>query len=120
MTLCNNKQKAIVHIIKNKYGITDEEYRGLLIDNFDGIDTTVCLSEGECEKFIHILNYKYNQDYKNGYDRGVKQCMVNMNLEEKFRFVTKSKYNRDITELELRMFNSMYDTDKENVIESLM
>lgn len=120
MTLCNNKQKAIVHIIKNKYGITDEEYRGLLIDNFDGIDTTMGLSETECEKFIHILNYKYNQEYKYGYDRGVKECMSQLDIETQFKIAIKNKYNREITELELQMFNSIDYIDKMNLIKSLM
>lgn len=121
MVLANNKQKAIVHILKNKYELSDEEYRGLLIDTFDGIDSTTGLDEEECDKFIHILNYKYNQDYKYGYDKGVREYISQLNLETQFKLAIQNKYGREVTELELQMFDKIgYDYQKKDLIESLL
>lgn len=113
MALSTKQQKQIIHILKAQYKLNDVEYRNFLIDNFNGIDTSMGLSEEQADFCIHLLNYTYNADYQRGFDKA-----VNMfgSLENLFISKIATKYERRATELELEMFNNMDKEEQQEFI----
>lgn len=116
MALSNNNQKRIIHVLKAKYELNDVEYRDFLIENFNGIDTSIGLSEEQADYCIHLLNYKYNQDYKYGFDKA-----LNMfgSLEDLFIKKIENKYERRATNLEIDMFSKMSKEQQKEYIEQI-
>lgn len=113
MALSTNKQKQIIHILKNKFELNDVEYRNFLINNFDGIDTSMGLSEQQADFAIHLLQYTYNEDYKRGFDKALEMFG---SLEDLFIKKIETKYERRATELELEMFNNMDKEEQQEFI----
>lgn len=104
MALSTNKQKARLHILKAEYELNDVEYRNFLIDNFDGIDSSVGLSEEQCDFAIHLLQYTYSEDYKRGFDKALEMFG---SLEDLFIKKIETKFERRATDLEIDMFSKM-------------
>lgn len=115
MNKATNEQKAIIHIIKNKYNISDDNYRELIFNNFN-IFSSVDLTEEEADKFIHILNMEYVIDYRNGYNHAMEFLRYILELQpnntEVFKKIIKKVRNRSANDLELELFNTL-DTDKQ-------
>ena len=104
MALSTKKQKQIIHILKNKFELNDVEYRNFLIDNFDGIDSSMGLSEEQADFCIHLLQYTYNEDYKRGFDKALEMFG---SLEDLFIKKIETKFERRATDLEIDMFSKM-------------
>lgn len=100
-----NKQKQTIHILKNKYKLSDTEYQDLMYDKFEEV-SSIYLSKVQADEFIHLLNYNYNNDYKLGYITCLDKFVNMLDLEVLF----KQKYNP--SDLELQMFR-MLDVDKQ-------
>lgn len=98
------KYRQIIHVLKNKYELDNETYREFLIENFNGIDTSLGLNLDQCDYCIHILNYKYNQDYKYGFDKALEMFG---SLEDLFIKKIETKFERRATDLEIDMFSKM-------------
>lgn len=113
MALSTNKQKQFIHILKNKFELNDVEYRNFLIDNFDGIDSSIGLSEQQADFAIHLLQYTYNEDYKRGFDKALEMFG---SLEDLFIKKIETKFERRATELELEMFNNMDKEEQQEFI----
>lgn len=119
--MSTKEQKAVVHILKKKYNISNEEYYNALYDTFK-VESSKDLSEEECTQFIHFLNYTYNKDYSLGFDNGLKMFynFFGNNIEANFERAVNMTQKRDITDLEKIMFDSLSDDDKQKLIKSML
>lgn len=119
--MSTKEQKAVVHILKKEYNISNEEYYNALYDTFK-VESSKDLSEEECTQFIHFLNYTYNKDYRLGFDNGLKMFynFFGNNIEANFERAVNMTQKRDITNLEKVMFNSLSDDDKQKLIKSIL
>lgn len=104
MSKVTKNQLAVIHILKNEYGVT--EYEQLLENNF-GVTSSKELSEEQAEKFIHLLNYNYSEEYKRGYNYGIKRLLSMFSLKEQFIKLLDTKHNRVPTTYELYMFDNL-------------
>lgn len=116
MALSTNKQKQFIHILKNKFELNDVEYRNFLINNFDGIDSSMSLSEEQADFVIHLLQYKYNEDYKRGFDKALEMFG---SLEDLFIKKIETKFERRATDLEIDMFSKMDKQQQKELIENI-
>lgn len=116
MALSTNKQKQIIHILKNKFELNDVEYRNFLINNFDGIDSSIGLSEQQADFAIHLLQYTYNEDYKRGFDKALEMFG---SLEDLFIKKIETKFERRATDLEIDMFSKMDKEQQKKLIENI-
>ena len=112
-----NEQKAVIHILKNEYGITDTVYGDLMQDNF-GVRSSIDLTKDEATRFIHLLNLQYNEDYKRGFEYAIQ--FLNLSDVKVFETLVQAKYSREATELEVQIFKNMTNDDKRSLIQSLM
>lgn len=113
MGKATKEQKAIIHILKKQYDISDDSYRELMFNNFN-VFSSVDLTEEEAEKFIHILNMEYVTDYRNGYNHAM-EFLKDFLVQDKaqlFNSVVKRKFNRNATDFELELFNTL-DIEKQ-------
>ena len=119
--MSTKEQKAVVHILKKEYNISNEEYYNALYDNFK-VESSKDLSEEECTQFIHFLNYTYNKDYSLGFDNGLKMFynFFGNNIEANFERAVNMTQKRDITDLEKIMFDSLSDDNKQKLIKSML
>lgn len=119
--MSTKEQKAVVHILKKEYNISNEEYYNALYDTFK-VESSKDLSEEECTQFIHFLNYTYNKDYSLGFDNGLKMfySFFGNDIEANFERAVNMTQKRDITNLEKTMFNSLSDDDKQKLIKSIL
>ena len=117
MSKSTNEQKAVIHILKNEYGITDTVYGDLMQVNF-GVRSSIDLTKDEATRFIHLLNLQYNEDYKRGFEYVIQ--FLNLSDTKIFKTLVQVKYSREVTELEVQMFDNMTNDDKRNLIQSLM
>lgn len=119
--MSTKEQKAVVHILKKEYNISNEEYYNALYDTFK-VESSKDLSEEECTQFIHFLNYTYNKDYKLGFDNGLKMFynFFGNDIEVNFERAVNMTQKRDITDLEKIMFDSLSDDDKQKLIKSML
>ena len=76
------------------------------------------LDEEQAEKFIHTLNYKYNESYKRGYDRAISE-VYGKDLDTQFRFFYRDRFEKEPTNLELYLFNKLDDNQKSDTINDL-
>lgn len=113
MGKATKEQKAAIHIIKNKYNISDDNYRELIFNNFS-VFSSVDLTEEETEKFMHILNMEYAKDYRNGYNHAMEflKDILALNNTEVFKNIIKKVCGRSTNNLELELFNTL-STDKQ-------
>lgn len=102
--MATKTQKAVIHILKEKYGITDEEYTNIMYDNFD-VSSSIYLSEQQAERFIHLLNYTYSIDYKLGYDKAFDIYCLGQDNISIIKRLYHNKHNRDMTSFEVQCFN---------------
>lgn len=118
--MSTKEQKAVVHILKNKYSISDEQYKTLLYDYFK-VSSSVDLTEEECDEFIHLLNYDYNNDYRLGFDNGLKRFynFFNDGSLEGFERAINITQKRDITEVEKIMFTELKHDERIQVLKIL-
>lgn len=119
--MSTKEQKAVVHILKKKYNISNEEYYNALYDTFK-VESSKYLSEEECTQFIHFLNYTYNKDYSLGFDNGLKMFynFFGNDIEANFERAVNMTQKRDITNLEKIMFDSLSDDDKQKLVKSML
>lgn len=119
--MSTKEQKAVVHILKKEYNISNEEYYNALYDTFK-VESSKDLSEEECTQFIHFLNYTYNKDYSLGFDNGLKMFynFFGNDIEANFERAVNMTQKRDITDLEKIMFNSLSDDDKQKLVKSML
>lgn len=119
--MSTKEQKAVVHILKKKYNISNEEYYNALYDTFK-VESSKDLSEEECTQFIHFLNYTYNKDYSLGFDNGLKMFynFFGNNIEANFERAVNMTQKRDITDLEKMMFDSLSDDNKQKLVKSML
>lgn len=119
--MSTKEQKAVVHILKKEYNISNEEYYNALYDTFK-VESSKDLSEEECTQFIHFLNYTYNKNYRLGFDNGLKMFynFFGNDIEANFERAVNITQKRDITDLEKRMFDSLSNEDKQKLIKSML
>ena len=118
--MSTKEQKAVVHILKKKYNISNEEYSNALYDTFK-VESSKDLSEEECNEFIHFLNYTYNKDYSLGFDNGLKRFynFFNDGSLEGFERAINITQKRDITEVEKIMFTELKHDERIQVLKIL-
>lgn len=119
--MSTKEQKAVVHILKKEYNISNEEYYNALYDTFK-VESSKDLSEEECTQFIHFLNYTYNKDYSLGFDNGLKMFynFFGNDIKANFERAVNMTQKRDITDLEKIMFDSLSDDDKQKLVKSML
>lgn len=115
--MSTKNQLAVIHILKKDYQISDNDYEDILWHTFD-VGSSKDLDEEEADKFIHILNYKYNEDYKRGYDTAVSE-VCGKDLDEQFRFFYKKRYDKLPSVMELYLFKKLDDYQKADTIKDL-
>lgn len=116
--LATKNQKAVIHILKNEYKISDTDYKQMLYDKYE-VFSSIDLTDVQAEEFIHELNMKYNEDYKRGFKVGVTKTLGNKDLDNQFEMLIKTIYDKEPTELEVKMFNSMDYLQQVNLIDEL-
>ena len=109
--MATKTQKAVIHILKEKYGITDKEYTDIMYDKFD-VSSSIYLSEQQAESFIHLLNYTYSTDYKLGYDKAFDIFCSGQDNNTIAQNLYYKKYDRKMTDFETKCFN-MLETEKQ-------
>ena len=119
--MSTKEQKAVVHILKKEYNISNEEYYNALYDTFK-VESSKDLTDDECTQFIHFLNYTYNKNYRLGFDNGLKMFynFFGNDIEANFERAVNITQKRDITDLEKRMFDSLSNEDKQKLIKSML
>ena len=119
--MSTKEQKAVVHILKKEYNISNEEYYNALYDTFK-VESSKDLSEEECTQFIHFLNYTYNKDYRLGFDNGLKMFynFFGNDIEANFKRAVNMTQKRNMTDLEKIMFDSLSDDDKQKLVKSML
>ena len=60
--MATKNQLAVIHILKKEYNLSDNDYTSIMFDLFDETSAKF-LDEEQAEKFIHTLNYKYDESY---------------------------------------------------------
>ena len=115
--MATKNQLAVIHILKKEYGLSDNDYSEIMNVLF-GIRTAKHLDEEEAEKFIHALNYKYDESYKRGYDRAISE-ICGKDLDTQFRFFYRNRFEKEPTSLELYLFNKLDDDQKSDTINDL-
>lgn len=105
----HKKNLAVIHILKKQYDLSEDLYRSMLQEEFCATSSTE-LTLQEQEKFIHILNFRYNEDYKRGYNRALKQFVVSNNSVELFKQIANP------TQLELKLFKMLENEDQEKLL----
>lgn len=115
--MATKNQLAVIHILKKEYNISDNEYSDLLWNLFDECSSKN-LDDDQAEKFIHSLNYKYNENYKRGYDKAISE-VCGKDLEEQFRFFYNKRYDKLPSTMELYLFNKLDDYQKTDTIKDL-
>ena len=115
--MATKNQLAVIHILKKEYNLSDDEYTDLLWNLFDEI-TSKNLDVEQAEKFIHALNYKYNESYKRGYDKAISE-VCGKDLDTQFRFFYRDRFEKEPTNLELYLFNKLDDNQKSDTINDL-
>ena len=113
--MSTKKQKARIHILKSEYQLSDVQYQDFLYENFE-VTSSMDLTEEQCDQAIHLLQYKYDRGYKQGYDRAVS---LYANLEDVFVNTIQQKLNRDVTPLELKMFRLSDKQQQKELIENI-
>lgn len=119
MEITKNQIK-VIHILLKQYEIDDCLYRSMLWDKFR---VTSCknLSEEQAQEIIHHIKYTYSEDYKLGYDLGLKRGLMSLgNTEHVFRSLVANKYSRHLTEYEEKMFNVLSEEQKQELIKTLI
>lgn len=102
--MATNNQKAVIHILKEKYDITDKEYKDIMYNNFT-VSSSIYLSEQQADSFIHLLNYTYSNDYKLGYDKALDIYCLGQDNISIIKRLYHNKHNRDMTSFEVQCFN---------------
>ena len=97
--MATKNQLAVIHILKKEYNLSDDEYTDLMWNLFDET-TSKHLDEEQAEKFIHTLNYKYNESYKMGYNKAISE-VCGKDLDTQFRFFYRDRFEKEPTNLEL-------------------
>lgn len=115
--MATNNQLAVIHILKKDYNISDTIYLNML--NKFGVVSSKYLDEDKASEFIHELNITHNEDYKRGFMYAVDKFTSDVNLEDKFKTLTKLVYDSEPTQLELRMFDNMNLEQRMIIIEEL-
>lgn len=116
--LATKNQKAVIHILKNEYKISDDDYKKMLWDKYE-VFSSVDLTEVQATEFIHELNINHNEDYKRGFMYALDKFISDVNLEDNFKTLTKLVYDSEPTQLELKMFDNMNLEQKMIIIDSL-
>lgn len=105
---------AVIHILKKDYNLSDETYRSILDEEFNVI-SSADLDLEEQEKFIHILNFRFSENYKRGYTKAIKDFISNVsNLETLFLQL------KEPTEFEIKMFRMLSVLQKRELIQELI
>lgn len=115
--MATKNQLAVIHILKKEYDLSDNEYTDLMWNLFDET-TSRHLDEEQADKFIHALNYKYNESYKRGYDRAISE-VCGKDLDTQFRFFYRDRFEKEPTNLELYLFGKLDDEQKSDTINDL-
>lgn len=110
----HNKNLAVIHILKKDYMLSDETYRRILDEEFD-VMSSADLDLWEQEKFIHILNFRFNESYKRGYTKAMKDFISNVsNLEALFLQL------KEPTEFEIKMFRMLGVAQQKELVQELI
>ena len=113
-SLARNNLLATVHILKKQYNLLDETYRSILDKEFNAM-SSADLDLDEQEKFIHILNFRYNEDYKRGYTKAMTNFMSNVsNLTVLFYQL------KEPTPFEVKMFEMLSVSQQKELIQELI
>ena len=115
--MATKNQLAVIHILKKEYGLSDNDYAKIMISLFDETSARY-LNEEQAEKFIHALNYEYNESYKRGYNKAVSE-FCGKDLDTQFRFFYRDRFEKEPTDLELYLFNKLDDNQKSDTISDL-
>ena len=115
--MATKNQLAVIHILKKEYDLSDNDYSRIMDSLFDTTSAKY-LDEEEAEKFIHALNYKYNESYKRGYDRAISE-FCGKDLDTQFRFFYRDRFEKEPTNLELYLFGKLDDNQKSDTINDL-
>ena len=115
--MATKNQLAVIHILKKEYDLSDNDYSKIMISLFDETSAKY-LDEEQAEKFIHALNYKYNESYKRGYDKAISD-VCGKDLDTQFRFFYRDRYGKEPTNLEMYLFNKLYNDQKSDTINDL-
>lgn len=108
------KNLAVIHILKKDYNLSDETYRNILDEEFNAM-SSADLDLDEQEKFIHILNFRYNEDYKRGYTKAMTNFMSNVsNLTVVFYQL------KEPTPFEVKMFEMLSVSQQKELIQELI
>lgn len=116
--MITSKQIQIIHILKNKYELADNTYRNFM-NKLYGVDTCKLLNECQAQDFIHQLNFKFNDDYRLGYNEGVKVAETFVSVEDMFSGLVQKLYGHAPTKTELAMFRMGNNDFKKSVIDEL-
>lgn len=115
--MATKNQLAVIHILKKEYGLSDDTYSKIMISLFDE-SSAKYLDEEQAEKFIHTLNYKYNESYKRGYDKAI-SGVCGKDLDTQFIFFYRDRFEKEPTNLELYLFGKLDDEQKSDTINDL-
>lgn len=115
--MATKNQLAVIHILKKEYDLSDNDYSNIMFSLFDE-SSAKYLDEEQAEKFIHALNYKYNESYKRGYDRAISE-VCGKDLDTQFRFFYRDRFEKEPTNLELYLFNKLDNNQKSDTISDL-
>lgn len=113
-----NNQKACIHILKAQYDLSDEQYKNIMYQNF-GCTSSKDLFEEQAERFIHLLNYTFNEDYQRGYTKGMTDMIKSLPLIEQFERKILVKEDRQLTNTEKEMFNLLNPMQQKEFIDKL-
>ena len=110
----HKKNLAVIHILKKQYDLSEDLYRSMLQEEFCATSSAE-LTLQEQEKFIHILNFRYNEDYKRGYTKAMANFMSNVsNLTVVFYQL------KDPTPFEVKMFKMLSVSQQKELIQELI
>ena len=115
--MATKNQLSVIHILKKEYGLSDDTYSKIMISLFDE-SSAKYLDEEQAERFIHALNYKYNESYKRGYDKAISE-VCGKDLDTQFLFFYRDRYEKEPTSLELYLFGKLDDNQKSDTISDL-
>ncbi len=123
MTSATNNQKAQIHILKNQFKLDDDTYRDLMFEHFR-VFSSVDLTEDEAEKFIHILQMKYNISYKQGFKKAF-ELLTDVELSptskvKQFKTLVRIIEKRQATNFEIEMFKKLDIDVQINYINNLI
>lgn len=115
--MATKNQLAVIHILKKEYNLSDNDYTSIMFDLFDETSAKF-LDEEQAEKFIHTLNYKYDESYKRGYEKAISE-VCGKDLDTQFRFFYRDRFSKEPTNLEFYLFNKLDDKQKADTISDL-